>query len=162
MIVYKYNQVTVCFIHQSLWTHILETRYHVARFANFGYELDLSACIKEELQTIALQVEEVKQHRTLLQTSDFFCHDIPNDNYVMWSIVNKEKTETFVLIYQKMHNPEYSHGVFKINGLHPDFDYINVDTKEMFGGDELMYTGLSIPLVKEDFTTFHYHFKSIN
>lgn len=148
--------------HQTGRITSLQTRYDVARFANFGYELDLSACTKEELQSIALQIEEIKQHRTLLQTGDFFRHDTPNDNYVMWSIVNKEKTEAFVLIYQKMHNPEYSHGVFKINGLHPDYDYINIDTKEIYGGDELMYTGLSIPSGKEDFTTFHYHFQCIN
>lgn len=147
--------------HQTGRVTSLETRNRVASFANFGYELDLSVCTKEELKAIAMQVEEVKQYRATLQTGDFFRHDTPNDNYVMWSIVNREKTEAFVLIYQKQHNPETSHGLYKVNGLHPAYEYVNVDTKEVFGGDELMNVGLSIPLVKEDFTTFYYHFTAL-
>lgn len=153
--------VSVAPNHQTGRITPLETRYHVARFGNFGYELDFTLCSKEERKEIAKQIEEVKQHRSLLQTGEFYRHDTPNDNYVMWSIVNQEKTEVFILIYQKMHDVEHSHGVFRVNGLEPSYDYENVETKEIIGGDELMFTGLCMPLIKKDFVSVQYHFKKI-
>lgn len=39
--------------------------------------------------------------------------------------------------------------------------YENVETKEIYGGDELMYSGISIPLKKQDFRSECYRFRKI-
>ena len=148
--------------HQTGRITSMNTRYQVARLFNLGYELDLSECQDYELKEIAEQIAESKRNRKLIQYGDFFRHDVPNDNYSMWSTVNSDKTEAIVIIFQKFHNPIKSHCLFKLNYLNSDFDYCEKNTGKIYGGDELMNVGLSIPLIKSDFHVFAFHFEKIS
>lgn len=148
--------------HQTGRITPMNTRYQVARLFNIGYELDLSKCETHELEEIRHQIAEIKRNRTFIQNGDFFRHDVPNDNYVMWSTIDSEKTEAIIVIFQKLYDPIKSHGLFKLNYLNPDFDYLDVTTNKVYGGDELMNVGLSVPLVKKDFYAFEFHLKKIN
>ena len=40
----------------------------------------------------------------------------------------------------------------RLRGLDPKAEYKNVETGEVFGGDELMYAGITIPRVRQDFS----------
>lgn len=82
----------------------------------------------------------------------FYRHDVPNDNYVMWSVVT-EKVCTAV-IFQKFFDPLRSNGPFRLLGIDPEVDYADVETGEIWEGDELMRIGLTVPFVKEDFHAF--------
>lgn len=148
--------------HQTGRITPMNTRYQVARLFNIGYELDLSKCQVDEITEIANQIREIKKYRKLIQNGDFFRHDVPNDNYVMWSTINSEKTEAIVVIFQKFYDPIKSHCLFKLNYLNSDFDYYEVNTNKIYGGDELMNVGLSIPLVKNDFHAFEFHLKKVD
>lgn len=148
--------------HQTGRITPMNTRYQVARLFNMGYELDLSKCTVDERREIANQIIESKKYRKLIQNGDFFRHDVPNDNYVMWSTINSEKTEAIVVIFQKFYDPIKSHCLFKLNYLNSDFDYYEVSTNKIYGGDELMNVGLSIPLVKNDFHAFEFHLKKVD
>lgn len=148
--------------HQTGRITPMNTRYQVARLFNMGYELDLSKCTVDERREIANQIIESKKYRKLIQNEDFFRHDVPNDNYVMWSTINSEKTEAIVVIFQKFYDPIKSHCLFKLNYLNSDFDYYEVSTNKIYGGDELMNVGLSIPLVKNDFHAFEFHLKKVD
>ena len=90
--------------HQTGRITPMNTRYQVARLFNIGYELDLSKCQVDEITEIANQIREIKKYRKLIQNGDFFRHDVPNDNYVMWSTINSEKTEAVVVIFQKFYD----------------------------------------------------------
>lgn len=148
--------------HQTGRITPMNTRYQVARLFNIGYELELSKCQVDEITEIANQIREIKKYRKLIQNGDFFRHDVPNDNYVMWSTINSEKTEAVVVIFQKFYDPIKSHCLFKLNYLNSDFDYYEVNTNKIYGGDELMNVGLSIPLVKNDFHAFEFHLKKVD
>ncbi|MFD0717355.1 GH36 C-terminal domain-containing protein [Paenibacillus sp. GCM10027626] len=39
----------------------------------------------------------------------------------------------------------------KLKGLDPQRNYHHVDTGEVYGGDELMYAGIALPLQHGDF-----------
>ena len=93
-----------------------------------------------------------------MQKADFYRNEIPNENYVSWSSVREGKEECFVFIFQKFFNPLHSHGQFQLNGLNPAYDYLETDSGKKYGGDELMEIGISVPLVKEDFHVFTFHF----
>lgn len=148
--------------HQTGRITSMNTRYQVARLFNLGYELDLSKCPSYEIEEIAEQIAECKRNKKLIQYGDFFRHDVPNDNYSMWSIINSDKTEAIVIIFQKFHNPIKSHSLFKLNYLNSDFDYCEKNSGKIYGGDELMNVGLSIPLIKSDFHVFAFHFEKIS
>lgn len=143
--------------HQTGRTTPLDTRYQAARLFNLGYELDLTKCTEDEKEAIRRQTEEHKEERSRLLDGTFFRHDVPNDNYVMWSVVTEE--ECLAVIFQKFFDPLCSHGRFRLLGLFPDADYTDIKTGETYGGDELMQIGVTVPLVKEDFHTFVIHLK---
>ena len=65
-------------------------------------------------------------------------------------------------LFQKFYDPIKSHCLFKLNYLNSDFDYYEVNTNKIYGGDELMNVGLSIPLVKNDFHAFEFHLKKVD
>lgn len=156
------SHVSITPNHQTGRTTSLNTRYQVARMFNLGYELDLTKCTEDELSEIAKQIEEHKKERNWLQEADFCHHHAPNENYVVWSSVRKDREECLVMIFQKLFDPLCSHGRFRISGLEPEFDYLETVSGRQYGGDELMEIGLSVPLVKEDFHVFSFHFVKID
>lgn len=147
--------------HQTGRTTSLNTRYQVAKLFNLGYELDLTKCTDEEQNEIANQIKQHKIERSWQLNANLLRNDSPNENYAVWSLVNEDKSQFEVIIFQKFHNPLFSHGKFKLYGLNPDFDYMNVNDNLIFGGDELMQIGLTVPLVKEDFHAFSFKFVKI-
>lgn len=148
--------------HQTGRSTSLNTRYQVAKFFNLGYELDLAKCTNEERMEIAEQILEQKRERDWVLYADFHQHEVPNQNYVMWSVVSKEKDQGMVIIFQKFFDPLTTHGFFQINSLDLDLDYCEEESGKIYGGDELAQLGISVPLVKEDFHTFFFHFKKVN
>ncbi len=138
--------------HQTGRNTSLETRYQTARLFNLGYELDLTKCSGEELETIKGQIAQYKEERKFFYTGIFYRHDVPNENYMMWSCVSKEMCKA--VIYQKFYDPLYSHGRFCFLGLDAQADYQEKGSNKIYGGDELMQIGLTMPLVKEDFHVF--------
>ena len=146
--------------HQTGRITPLDTRYQAARLFNLGYELDLTKCTEDEKEAIRRQTEEHKEERSRLLDGTFFRHNVPNGNYVMWSVVTED--ECLAVVFQKFFNPLCSHGRFRLLGLSPDADYIDIKTGETYGGDELMQIGVTVPLMKEDFHTFVIHLKRSN
>ena len=49
-----------------------------------------------------------------------------------------------------------------MSGLMPDRDYQEKSSGKIYGGDELMEVGISVPLIKEDFHVFSFHFIRID
>ena len=145
--------------HQTGRTTPLDTRYQVARLFNLGYELDLTKCTEEEKDAIRRQTAEHTEERSRFLDGTFYRHDVPNDNYVMWSAVTK--TECLAVIFQKFFDPICSHGRFRLLGLDPEGDYMDTESQKVYGGDELMQIGVTVPLVKDDFHTFVIHLKRV-
>lgn len=132
-----------------------------ARFYNLGYELDLTKCTPKEREEIALQIEEYKQEREWIRKGNLYRHEVPNENYVMWSVVSEDRKDCAVMIMQKFHNPILSHGRFRLCGLDPESDYEEKTGKAVYGGDELMQTGITVPLEKEDYHVFTFYFTKV-
>lgn len=147
--------------HQTGRSSSLMTRHRVSEFGNYGYELDLTKFTKEELKIIKEQIIEVKKLRPLLQHGDFKRNLTPNNNYLSWTIISENKKELVILIFQKIFDPSDNQGLFKIKGLNPNYDYIETTSNEIFGGDELMNIGLSIPIIKEDFYSHFFYFQKV-
>lgn len=147
--------------HQTGRVTSLNTRYEVARLFNLGYELDLKKCNQEEREIIKNQIKKSKNERNFIQNSEFYRYDIPSENFMMWSVINEKKDRCSLVIFQKSFNPLESHTRFKINYLEPEYNYLEVNSGIIYGGDELINIGLTIPLIKEDFYTFTFEFIKI-
>lgn len=46
--------------------------------------------------------------------------------------------------------------------LNPDFDYMDQDSQVIYGGDELMQIGITVPIIKEDFYVFSFRFTKVD
>ena len=48
-----------------------------------------------------------------------------------------------------------------LKGIDENAFYENLEDGRIYGGDELMYCGISIPLKKQDFRSVFYHFRKV-
>ena len=135
----------------------LDTRYQAARLFNLGYELDLTRCAASEREAIRRQIAEHKAERGWMQTGRFYRHDTGCDNYTMRSQVAADGSQVQMVIFQKRYDPLYCHTRFRALGLDAAADYRDTGTGRVYGGDELMQLGLTVPLVKEDCHAFALH-----
>lgn len=138
----------------------LDMRGHVAMSGNFGYELDLTKLSGKEKQIIQKQVLFYKQIRPLVQFGDFYRIVSPfSGNEAAWAFVSPDKAETVVFYFRVLAEPAQPVRVLTFKGLDPGSLYQNVATGDVFGGDELMHAGVTVPLTKGDFISHVWRFK---
>lgn len=122
----------------------LETRTNVAMFGAFGYELDLNALSREELDIVAEQIVFIKKHRQLLQFGTFWRLRSPFEgNDTAWIVVSPDRSRAVAAYFQILNRSNTGWDRLKLAGLDPDQRYyVNGDTSCVYGGDELMEVGL--------------------
>ncbi|EFM08985.1 Alpha-galactosidase [Paenibacillus curdlanolyticus YK9] len=137
----------------------LETRGHVAMSGNFGYELDLTKFTEEEKVIVKDQIKSYKTLRGLIQFGDFYRLLSPFEgNQTAWMSVSKDKREAMAVYVQVLNEPNSPFGRIKLKGLSSALDYRLVGTDRVYGGDELMYAGIAMPLFHHDFASVLLHF----
>lgn len=138
----------------------LHMRGHVAMSGNLGYEMDLTNLSEVEKQIIKQQIHLYKEIRPLIQFGTFNRLLSPFDgNETAWIFVNDDQSEAVVSYFKVLSEPGTSIRIFKLKGLNSDFLYQNVETGEIYGGDELMKVGITMPRIKEDFISRLIRFK---
>lgn len=140
----------------------LETRGHVAMTGNFGYELDLTKLTSEEKEMVKEQVKLYKEIRETIQFGELYRIFNPFEgNEAAWNFVSKDKSEFIATYVRVLSVPAAPIRTIKFKGLNPDYDYKEVSTGEIFGGDELMNAGITIERIKQDFLSIQWRFKKI-
>ncbi len=139
--------------HQTGRTTPLETRFAVARLFNLGYELDLTHCPAEERAAIAAQVAAAKEERSWLLQGTFWRHPATRPGDRMMSVVSADQSRCLAVIFRTLYDPLGEQAVFKFCGLDPAREYRDAGTGQVYGGDELMEAGLTLPPCKQDFVT---------
>lgn len=126
--------------HQTLRHSDIESRFNVAAFGIFGYELDLTALSLQEKTIVKAQIEFYKEHRHLLQFGKFFrleegsSEALSNNrglsmaftesgNKTKWVVTNNDFSEMIVLDFQTLNKPNPGCDVLRIPFARPDFDY---------------------------------------
>ena len=138
--------------HQVGRTTSLETRYIVAAAGNLGYELDLQKLSQDEMELIKKQIAQYKRNPQdssvwgLLQTGRSV-----SENQSAWNFVSEDGKQIVFSHVQILARSAYRIPTLRLRGLDPKAEYKNVETGEVFGGDELMYAGITIPRVRQDF-----------
>ena len=140
----------------------LETRAHVAMSGNFGYELDLTKITEKEKELIKEQIKVYKEIRNIVQFGDFYRILSPFEcNETAWNIVSEDKGEFVGMYFKILSEPGTAIKILKFKGLNPDYYYENIDTKDVYGGDELMNVGITLTREKKDFISRLWRFKKI-
>jgi alpha-galactosidase len=109
--------------HQTLRTTSIETRFHIACFGVLGYEIDITKLSKEEKQAISHQISFYKRHRRLFQFGTFYRLET-DDNHVSWQVVSEDRTESVVMLYQRLAIPNPPSDILKMVGLLEEEEYV--------------------------------------
>lgn len=148
--------------HQTGRITPFETRGNMAMSAVFGYELNLTHMTDEEKQQVKQQVAFYKSIRQLVQFGTFIRLKSPfEQNEVAWMFVAKDQKEALLFTFNILSHAQPGFKYTKLAGLLPEQQYQNVETGEVYYGDELMNIGLYQPVAKQDFTSNYYHFKAL-
>ena len=97
------NHVAGGVSHQMFRFSPLETRFNVSCFGLLGYELDITKNMPFDDKVIKEQTAFYKKHRHLFQYGHF--HRIPHDKYTVWAVVDDNKEEAIVMVYQSRMEP---------------------------------------------------------
>ena len=128
--------------------------------ANFGYELDLTKLNDEEKDEIKQQIYLYKEIRETVQFGEFYRILSPFEtNETAWNIVSKNKEEFVAMYFKILSEPATSIRVLKFKGLNSSYLYKDLETGQIYGGDELMYVGITLKRVKQDFVSKLWRFK---
>lgn len=140
--------------HQTGRITPLESRFAVAQLFNLGYEIDLTRCTAEERETIAGQVQRAKALRDWIQEGKFYRHSVVRSGDRMWSVVSKDQSRCMAVVFRTLYDPLGEQAAFRLYGLDPNRNYRDMATGAIYGGDELMSLGLTMPPCKQDFTAY--------
>ncbi|WP_315068510.1 alpha-galactosidase [uncultured Clostridium sp.] len=147
--------------HQVYRDTSLKMRGDVAMLGNFGYELDITKFNYEEKETVKKQVETYKELRELIQFGDMYRLLNPfESNEASFIVVSEDKTEAFVSYFRVLGIPNEPIRRLYLRGLDPYKNYSVEGFQEIFGGDELMYGGLTIPDLQGDYQSITWRIKS--
>ncbi|MNU52115.1 Alpha-galactosidase [compost metagenome] len=140
----------------------LDMRGHVAMSGNLGYELDLTKLSPGEKEMIKQQVAFYKEIRPLIQFGNFYRILSPFEgNETSWIFVSEDRSETIVGYFRILCQPAASIRILKLKGLDPDSLYKHLETGEVYGGDELMNVGITLPGIKGDFISLFWRLKKV-
>ncbi|MCD7034107.1 alpha-galactosidase [Metabacillus sp. GX 13764] len=122
------------------------TRGAAAMSGNLGYELDLTELTEQEKEKVKEQIAFYKGIRTIVQFGDFYRLKSPFEgNETAWMFVKQDKSEAVAFFFRVLAEPNAPFGRVKLHGLDEDKTYQIAETGQVYGGDELAHSGLSIP-----------------
>lgn len=138
--------VSTCPNHQTGRIVDLQTRFHVAMFGAFGYELDATKLTMIEKEEIKDQISFLKRNRHLIMNGTFYRLLSPfQGNDAAWIVVSEDKKNALFAFVRTLAKPNPSFQRVLIKGLDPEVEYCVSGLENKYFGDELMNVGLLLP-----------------
>lgn len=155
------SHVSVSPNHQIGRVTPLNTRGNIAMSGNLGYELDISKYNEEQVDMVKEQINFYKENRQLIQFGNFYRLMNPYEkNNGAWMFVSNDKTEAVLFYTTILAVPNPLDQQIRCIGLNEEYDYEIDEIEGVFGGDELMNLGLTIPELK-DFESVRYKIRKV-
>ncbi|SDN50916.1 alpha-galactosidase [Acetanaerobacterium elongatum] len=102
----------------------IETRFNVAAFGCFGYELDLSKLFEFDKKAIKEQVAYYKAHRRVIQFGRFYrLRGGFNPDKRIWLCVSPDKREAVAALFQETAAVGRGNELLRLTGLDDHLDY---------------------------------------
>lgn len=137
------SHVSVAPNHQVARITPFHTRANVAYFGTFGYELDLNELPDRLIEKVKEQIAFMKEYREVLQFGTFYRLKSPFEtNEVVWMSVSEDQKTALVGWYRILNGVNMPFSRVRLQGLNPDFVYVNSENGTEHYGDELMNLGL--------------------
>lgn len=139
--------------HQTGRTTPLSTRFAAAMSGNLGYEMDIRTLSETEREEIRGQIALYKELRETLQQGTFYrLRDPGTGNEAAWNFVSPDGQTVVCCAFRILADPLRRTTAVRLRGLDPEADYRLEGDNAVFGGDELMESGLAADPLRQDFT----------
>lgn len=123
----------------------MEDRFELTRFFCPGYELDLSGTSEEEMTQLRQQVCTLKEERDWMNQAVFY------QQKDCWVKTDLNKDLMHVLVFQDHFEPAKSHRSFRFPFADPEAVYRISPLDTLVSGEQLIRTGIVLPLPDHDF-----------
>lgn len=148
--------------HQTGRITSLETRFAVAMAGNLGYEMDLCALTEPEREEVKKQIGTYKALREVLQKGKFYRLQNPQQgNEAAWNFVSQDGSTVVLCRYRILSDPLRRSTAVRMQGLDAKACYRRCSDGVVFGGDELMYAGVTVCPVRQDFSAVVWVFEKV-
>lgn len=132
----------------------LSTRGACAMSGNLGYELDITQLSRAQLESVRAQIAVYKSIRPIVQSGAFHRLLSPfAGNEAAWEFIAPDGGAVAAMYFKILNQPGAALSTVRFTHLDPGADYRDVTTGEVWGGDELMNLGITLPMAKEDFSS---------
>ncbi len=91
--------------HQTLRKTNMATRFDVASFGGFGYELSTRDLTPLERKEMAAEIAYYKKHRKLFQEGQFFLLNEPGGKTLDWELLSHDASEGFIASFRLHQDP---------------------------------------------------------
>ena len=144
--------------HQTGRLTPLESRFAAALGGCFGYELDPRKLTEEEQQALRGQIAFARETENTRLHGDFYRLLSPFEgNDTAWMAVSQDQKEAVVTLIRAQALANTAPPLVRLRGLNPALRYRVAETGQVFGGDELMLSGLLCPVKQQDAASLLYH-----
>ena len=148
--------------HQTGRITPLETRFAVALGGCFGYELDPRKLSGNEREALRGQVAFANRTRRLRLYGALYRLLSPCEgNDTAWVCVSPDRTEALFTLVRCQPQPNTPPPLVRLQGLDAGRRYRVEETGEVYGGDELMRSGLCCPLPQGDAACLIYALRAV-
>ncbi len=152
--------------HQTGRTTNLHTRGIVAMSGSFGYELDISLLNDEEKNVVRQQIKDYQADYPLLHQGNYYrltdCSAQNGDTEkTAYCFVLPDQSKALLHIITTNIHCNAPDQYIKLKGLCPDASYRIEETGVVYSGSALMYGGIRVPLIPDEYQAFAMHLTRI-
>ena len=147
--------------HQTGRTAPLESRFAVALGGCFGYELDPRKLTEDEQLALRRQIAYARDTEKTRARGGLYRLLSPYEgNDTAWITVSPDRTEAVFTLVRALGRVNTPPPLVRLRGLDGEKRYRVLETNEVYGGDELMRSGLLCPLRPGDAQSVLYTLKA--
>lgn len=146
--------------HQTGRSTNIITRGVVAMAGSFGYELDLKLVTPEEKDMVRQQIQDYKKYFDLIQNGRYWRLTSPfkNEAFAAWEFTAKDGSEALLNVVTLAAHFNGPSLYVRLRGLEEDAVYRMEGTGAEYPGSTLMYAGVLIPKMTDDYQAWQVHF----
>jgi alpha-galactosidase len=147
--------------HQTGRITSMETRGVVAMAGSFGYELDLNKITEEEKEIVKQQIVACKKYWDLTHEGLYYRLNNPLEetDYAAWEFVSEDKKEVLLTVVTLEAHCNGATIYVKLKGLDEKaFYYMEGQEEVLYSGSALMYGGVPVPQIDNEYQAWQVHF----
>lgn len=149
--------------HQTGRITNITTRATVAMAGSFGYELDLNLISDEEKELVKQQIIDYKKYWNMIHNGKYYRLTSPFDNqeFAAWMFVGEDGSEALVNVVTLATHCNPATEYVRLYGLEENAFYQVEGTDTRYQGAALMFAGLPIPRMNNEYMSWQIHLKKI-